>query len=110
MRFVLKLLVTNLVIIACARVGAKSPSLGGLIATMPITSLLVLLWLRTDNPDNYPLLTGYTRGVLWGIIPTILFFLAAHFCFRKGLSFPLALGAGFGVWLAGAFVHQWLVK
>lgn len=110
MQFAVKLLLTNLIIIVCARIGRQSPTLGGLIATMPLTSLLVLFWLHDDNPDNYRLLTSYTRGVLWGIIPTILFFSAAYFCFRRELPLSVALAAGFVTWLAGALVHQWLVR
>ena len=110
MPFPLKLLLSNMVIIACVLMGRRHPSLAGLIATMPLTSLLVLIWLHLDNPGNHGLLTGYTRGVLWGIIPTILFFAAAHFCFLRELPLPWALAAGFAVWLAGACVHQWLVR
>jgi F0F1-type ATP synthase assembly protein I len=110
MPFIAKLLLTNAIIIACARIGARSPSLGGLIATMPLTSLIVLIWLRVDNPKDNHLLAAYTRGVLWGIIPTILFFLVAYLCLRRELPFLLTLGAGFAVWLVGALVHQWLVK
>ncbi len=110
MPFIVKLLLSNLIIIACARIGRSHPSLGGLIATMPLTSLLVLIWLHLDNPNDFPLLVGYTRGVLWGIIPTILFFAAVYLCFRRQLPLSLALSAGFGVWLAGAAVHQWLVR
>jgi len=109
MQFIIKLLLTNAVIIFCAQIGKKNPSLGGLIATMPLTSLLVLVWLQMDNPGDFRLMTGYTRGVLWGIIPTILFFVAAHACFHRQVPFSLALAAGFGIWLAGAVVHQWLV-
>ena len=110
MPFVAKLLLTNLIIIACARIGARSPSLGGLIATMPLTSLIVLIWLWVDNPGDYRLLSAYTRGVLWGIVPTVLFFTALYLSLRRELPFFLAVVAGFGVWLIGAFVHQWLVK
>lgn len=110
MPFLFKLVVTNLIIIACARIGRNHPTLGGLIATMPLTSLLVLIWLHLDNPGDFRLMTDYTRGVLWGIIPTILFFAAAFLCFRRQLPLPLALSAGFAVWLAGAAVHQWLVR
>lgn len=110
MQFLAKLIITNVIIIFCAQIGRRFPTLGGLIATMPLTSLLVLIWLHTDNPGDYRLMTDYTRGVLWGIIPTILFFAAALFCFRKGLPLAQALCAGFGVWLAGACVHQWLLK
>ncbi len=109
-QFLLKLAVTNLIIETCAWIGRKSPPMGGLIATMPLTSLLVLLWLYTDNPGDYRLMTGYARGALWGIIPTILFFAVAYLCFRRQLSLPLTLSAGFGVWLAGAFAHQWLLR
>lgn len=110
MQFAIKLLLTNLIIIACTQVGRKLPTLGGLIATMPLTSLLVLLWLYSDNPGDFRLMTDYTRGVLWGIIPTILFFAVALLCFRRQLPLPLVLSASFGVWLAGAALHQWLLK
>ena len=110
MQFIIKLLLTNIIIILCARIGAKYPSLGGLIATMPLTSLLVLLWLYSDHPGDYRLMTGYIRGVLWGIIPTVLFFAAAWLCFRQECPLFPALSAGFAAWLAGAFVHQWLVR
>ena len=110
MPFLVKLLITNVIIIVCTQIGRKFPTLGGLIATMPLTSLIVLVWLASDNPGNTRLLTDYTRGVLWGIIPTILFFLAAYICFRKELPFSLMLCAGFAVWLLAAGVHQWLLR
>ncbi len=110
MLFVVKLVITNLVIISCVQIGRKIPSLAGLIATMPLTSLIVLVWLHADNPGDPGLMAGYTRGVLWGIIPTVLFFAAAYFCFRRQFSLPAALSAGFCLWLAGAAVHQWLVR
>ncbi len=108
--FFVKLLIANAIIVACALIGKRFPTLAGLIATMPLTSLLVLVWLHSDNPGDLPLMTDYTRGVLWGIIPTVFFFVVAWFCFRSGLSLTLTLSASFVVWLAGAAVHQWLLR
>lgn len=110
MPFFAKLLITNLVIVGCVFLGRRLPSLAGLIATMPITTLAVLLWLHADRPDDPRLLTEYTRGVLWGIVPTILFFAAALYCFRRGMTLPLTLTASFAVWMAGAALHQWLLR
>ncbi len=110
MPFLAKLLLTNLVIVTCVQVGRRFPPLAGLIATMPITTLAVLLWLHSDNPGNSRLLADYARGALWGIIPTFLFFAAAWFCLRRDVALPLTLAAAFTVWLAGAAVHQWLVR
>ncbi|WP_306534245.1 DUF3147 family protein [Geobacter sp.] len=110
MQTFIKALISLAIIIACAKIGKRFPTLGGLIATMPLTSLLVLLWLWSESPGDYQLMEEYTRGVLWGIIPTVLFFVAAFFLFRRQFSLPLVLTASFGVWLVGAAVHQYFLR
>ena len=108
--FLVKLALSNLIIIACVLIGKRFPSLGGLIATMPLTSLIVLLWLASDNPGDKALISGYTQGVLWGIGPTVLFFIATFLCLRKGLELPAALAVGCLLWLGGALLHQWALR
>jgi uncharacterized membrane protein (GlpM family) len=110
MKFAIKLLISLFVISVCAAIARKAPTLAGLIAVMPLTGLIVLIWLYLDNPGNFALMTDYTKGVLWGIIPTILFFLVAFVCFQKQLPLWIVLCASFVVWLIGAFFHQWLLK
>ena len=110
MKFVIKLLISVCVISICAAIARKVPTLAGLIAVMPLTGLIVLFWLYLDNPGNFALMTDYTKGAFWGIVPTILFFLVAFLCFQKHLSLWIVLCASFAVWLVGAFVHQWLLR
>ena len=109
MRFLIKLLISLCVIVFCTQIAKKMPNLAGLIAVMPLTGLIVLLWLYNDNPGNFQLMTQYTKGALWGIIPSILFFIVALICFNKQLKIWLVLAASFSVWLIAAFVHQWLL-
>jgi F0F1-type ATP synthase assembly protein I len=108
--FLIKLALSNLIIVACILIGRRSPTLGGLIATMPLTSLIVLIWLASDNPDNSRLLCDYTKGVLWGILPTIGFFAAAFICLRKGIGMPIVLAVAGTVWLGGALLHLYLLR
>jgi uncharacterized membrane protein (GlpM family) len=110
MRFVIKLLISVCVIAFCTQIGRKLPTLAGLIAVMPLTGLIVLVWLYLDNPANFNLMTDYTKGALWGIVPSILFFLVAFACFQKHLPLWIVLCASFTVWLVAAFVHQWLLR
>ena len=109
MRFVVKLLISLGIIIFCTQVGRKLPTLAGLIAVMPLTGLVVLVWLYLDNPGNFGLMTDYTKGALWGILPSILFFLVAFVCFRRQLPLWIVLCASFSVWVIAAAVHQWLL-
>jgi len=108
--FLVKLALSNLIIVSCVLIGKRFPTLGGLIATMPLTSLIVLLWLYSDNPGNKKLITDYTQGVLWGIAPTVVFFMATFFCLRRGMELPSALAAGGILWLGGALLHQWVLR
>jgi uncharacterized membrane protein (GlpM family) len=109
MRFLIKLLISVGIIIFCAQIGRKLPTLAGLIAVMPLTGLIVLIWLYLDNPGNFSLMSDYCRGALWGILPSVLFFLTVFMCFRKQLPLWIVLCAGFAVWLIAAFIHQLLL-
>jgi len=110
MRFVIKLLISIVVIVFCTQIARRWPSLAGLIAVMPLTGLVVLLWLYSDNPGNFELMAEYTKGALLGIIPSILFFLVVFFCFRRRLAVWIVLAASFAIWLVAAFIHQWLLN
>jgi uncharacterized membrane protein (GlpM family) len=77
---------------------------------MPLTTLIVLTLLHSENQGNSRLLTSFVQGVVWGIVPTVLFFATTLFCLRRDLPFSGALAASFIVWLLAATVHQYLLK
>jgi len=104
------LAISNAIIILCSQIGKRYPTFAGLIATMPLTGLVILVWLYTDNPGDFKLMERYTQGALWGIIPSILFFLVAYFCFHKQMPLSVALPAAFSLWIFGAALHQLLLR
>jgi len=110
MQFLVKLAVAVGIITLCSQIGGRFPRLAGLIATMPLTGLLVLIWLYSENPIEMNTLAQYTRGALWGIGPSILFFLAVWLCLHYGIGMALALTLGALSWLGGAIVHRLLVQ
>ena len=110
MRFLIKLFISVCIIVFCTQIGRRLPTLAGLIAVMPLTGLIVLIWLYLDKPGDFTLLTDYIKGALWGIVPSILFFVVAFACFHRHLPIWVVLCASFAVWLLAAFVHQWLLN
>lgn len=110
MRFIIKFLFTLIIILTCTQIAKKLPSLAGLIAVMPLTGLLVMVWIYLDNHGDVKIMTEFTKGALWGILPSILFFLASFFCFRKQLPLSIALSISFAIWLTAAVLHQWLLN
>lgn len=106
----LKIAVSLAIILLCTEIGKRIPLLAGLVAVMPLTSLLVLIWLYLENRGDPAVMTQYTKGALWGILPSILFFVVAYVCFKKHFALPVVLSASAGVWLIGAVIHQWLLR
>jgi len=104
-----KIVFSITVILTATAIGKKLPSSAGLIAVMPLTGALVLVWMYIENKGDTRVMQDFAEGALLGILPSILFFLVALFCFRRQLSLPIVLASSFGIWLAGAFVHQWFL-
>jgi len=110
MQLFIKVVLSVVVILTATAVGKKFPSVAGLIGVMPLTGALVLVWVYLENNGHPPTMQAFARGAVWGIVPSMLFFLAALFCLKRNLPLPIILAASFGVWLIGAFVHQWILK
>ncbi len=110
MQVLFKIAVSLIVILLATGLAKKIPSVAGLIAVMPLTGALVLTWVYLENKGDPKVMQTFARGAFWGILPSVLFFLAAWFCFRKQMSLPFVLISGFGVWLLAAIVHQWVLR
>jgi len=106
--FAVKVIVSALIIAGVSEVAKKMPSFGGLIAAMPLTTLLALIWLYAET-GNYSLAQSFTRSVLFAIIPTIFFFITALALFRKGVPFTLVILLSFVVYIGIALVHQYFL-
>lgn len=113
MQLIFKICISVCVIVFCTKIVAKVPSVAGLVAVMPLTGLLVLVWAYVENqgnPDKFAIMTDYAKGALWGIVPSVLFFLVAFYCFRRQVALWIVLTAGLSVWAIGAVIHQWLLN
>ena len=110
MQILIKTLISVLIILFATAIGKKLPSTAGLIGVMPLTGALVLIWMYLENKGDHEIMQDFAKGALWGILPSILFFLVALFCLKKGLALPLVLVSSFGIWLAAASIHQWILK
>ena len=110
MQLLIKTAISVIIILTATLVGRRIPSAAGLIGVMPLTGALVLVWMYVDNSGDPAVMQEFSKGALWGIIPSILFFLVAWICFKKQLPLPLVLASSFGVWVAAAVVHQWFLR
>jgi uncharacterized membrane protein (GlpM family) len=110
MQTLLKIVLSVVIILAATGISRRLPSTAGLIGVMPLVGALVLVWVYLENRGDTRIMHEFTKGAIWGILPTILFYLVALFCFKRQFPLSIVLFASFAVWLAAAFLHQWLLK
>ena len=110
MQLLLKVFISVAIILAATAIGKRFPSAAGLVAVMPLTGALVLVWVYIENKGDPVIMSVFAKGAVWGILPSVLFFLAACICFKKQLPLHIVLAASFAVWAGAACVHQWLLK
>jgi len=110
MQLFIKVALSVVIILAATAIGKRLPTTAGLIGVMPLTGALVLVWMYLESNGDEDTMQQFTKGALWGIVPSILFFVVALLCFKRGLPLSIVLISSFGAWFGAAIVHQWLLK
>jgi uncharacterized membrane protein (GlpM family) len=109
-QILIKAALSLIIIFSATGIAKKLPSAAGLIAVMPLAGALVLIWVYVENNGNSGTMLAFTKGALWGILPSVLFYLVALFCFKKGLSLSVTLLSSFIAWGLAALAHQMILK
>jgi uncharacterized membrane protein (GlpM family) len=94
--FVLRAVISGILVAIIAVVSRRSPGLGGLIASIPLVSTLGMIWLWNDSGDR-EVVANYVSAAFWYFLPTLPMFLLMPWMLRSGVSFWLSLGAGCGL-------------
>jgi len=88
-----KALLSGALIVAIAEVGKRLPTLGALIASLPLVSVLGMMLLWRERPDAQNMAIN-AEATFWYVLPSLPMFLAIPAMLRHGLPFWAALAAG----------------
>ncbi|HZR03148.1 MAG TPA: DUF3147 family protein [Burkholderiales bacterium] len=86
LQYAVKVLVSAIVLVAVAELAKRSTVLGGLLASLPITSLLALTWLYLDTGDTARV-GGLATSIFWLVLPSLVLFVALPQLLRSGVGF-----------------------
>ena len=90
MYLIIKTIVTALVIVAISEIARRSSLFAGILASIPLTSVLAMTWLYFDT-RNVKSVIELSNSVLLLIPPSIIFFLTFPFLLKK-IDFLISLG------------------
>jgi hypothetical protein len=108
---ILKALLSGVIIMAVSEIARRSPALGALVVSLPLVSILAILWLWNDTGDSERI-AAHAEATFWYVLPTLPMFLVLPMLLRHGTGFWPALAAScvltfvlylLTVWIAARF-------
>lgn len=90
---VIKAAVSGVIVAAVAEIAKRYPGLGGLVASLPLVSVLGMIWLWRDTRDPVRL-ADHAAGTFWFVLPSLPMFLLIPAMLKRGAPFWAALTAG----------------
>jgi hypothetical protein len=90
---VIKAAASGVIVAAVAEISKRYPGLGGLAASLPLVSVLGMIWLWRDTHDPARL-ADHATGTFWFVLPSLPMFLLIPALLKRGTPFWAALTAG----------------
>ncbi len=84
---ILKLIISSGIIALVSEISKKNSFIGGLIVSIPIISVLSIVWLYLDTKDIEKI-KNLSTSIFWLVIPSLILF----------LSLPILINIGFNFW------------
>ena len=87
---IIKIIFTALVIVIISEIAKRSTLIAGIVASIPLTSLLAFMWLYFDTQDPNSI-RELSRNILLMIPPSLIFFIVIYSLIGWNISFYLSL-------------------
>jgi len=97
--YALKILISAVLIVAISEVAKRSSLMGGLIASLPVVSILAFVWLYVDT-KSIEKITALSYSIFWLVLPSLSLFVTLPWLLKKSGNFYLSLGGGIATMLA----------
>lgn len=87
-----KAALSGVIVLAVSEIARRSPAIGGLVASLPLISILAILWLWKDTADTARI-ADHAESTFWFVLPSLPMFLILPALLRHGTNFWVALVA-----------------
>lgn len=102
-----KAALSGILIAVISEVARRSPGFGALIASLPLVSVIGMIWLWRDTGDTARM-ADHATATFWYVLPSLPMFLVVPALLRGGWGFWPSLLAGCGLTVVLYFLMLWI--
>ncbi len=105
---IMKYLITAGVVVVVSEFAKRSDKLGGLVASLPLVTVLTLIWLYVENQPSSKI-ANHAYYTFWYVLPTLPMFLLFPYLLPK-IGFVFTLISCVLFTMLAFFAFAWLIK
>jgi hypothetical protein len=105
----IKAALSGIVVGAVSETAKRSPAFGALVASLPIVSVLAVIWLWRDTGDSERI-ASHMLATFWYVLPSLPMFLAMPALLRAGYDFWATLVASCALTIVLYFLMTWALS
>jgi hypothetical protein len=105
---IVKALLSGVIVLLVSEVAKRNSGWGGMIASLPLVSLLSIIWLWRDTSDTARI-ANHAEATFWFVLPSLPMFLVFPALLRWNVAFWPALGASCLLTVALYALMIWLL-
>lgn len=107
--YAFKTVVTLILIIAVAEISKRSSVIGGVLASVPIISVLAMVWLYMDTHDAEKV-AMLAKSIFWLVLPSLSLFLCLPILLAHGVNFWISLTASVVLMISSYLLTVYLLQ
>ena len=88
--YLIKLFLSAAIVVAVSETAKRSGYWGGVLASLPLVSILALTWLYIDTHDSVKV-AALAKSTLWFVIPSLPVFVVLPWMLQSGRSFVVSM-------------------
>jgi hypothetical protein len=94
--FITKVTVSATLIVAISELAKRSSMMGALLASLPLVSILAMIWLYHESGDTAKII-ALSTDIFWLVLPSLVLFISLPVLLKYEVGFYLSLGISIGL-------------
>lgn len=88
-----KYALTALIVVLVSEVARRSTVLGAVLASVPMVSVLAMIWIYMETKDTARI-AALSTDIIWLVLPSLVLFIVLPLMLKHGVGFWASLASG----------------
>jgi len=90
MNYIVKLIITTVLVLVVSEISKKTSLLGAIFASIPLVSILGIIWLYKDTRDIERII-NLSNDIFWLVLASLIFFIVFPKMLKHNINFYISL-------------------